>query len=141
MCSARTLPLSLNYNFYRIHKTLRVTPATAAGLTDRLWEIRDVVAILEAWRDPIDHFISEHQVIALILFPLTIWAVLFIKLLFAEGSVRTTAIVTTIIFVILMVIGLWRTVWGPDAWVAFMIVIALGVVVFSFWQRNPDNSK
>ena len=27
------------YNFVRIHKTLRVTPAMAAGVTDRLWEI------------------------------------------------------------------------------------------------------
>ena len=27
-----------NNNFVRIHKTLRMTPAMAAGLTDRLWE-------------------------------------------------------------------------------------------------------
>jgi IS1 family transposase len=39
----------MNYNFCRIHKTLRVTPAMAAGVTDRLWEISDVVGILEAW--------------------------------------------------------------------------------------------
>jgi hypothetical protein len=26
------------YNFCRIHKTLRVTPAMAAGVSDRLWE-------------------------------------------------------------------------------------------------------
>jgi hypothetical protein len=37
------------YNFVRIHKTLRVTPALAAGVTDKLWEISDVVAILEKW--------------------------------------------------------------------------------------------
>ena len=36
------------YNFVRIHKTLRVTPAMAAGLTDRLWEMGDVVALLDA---------------------------------------------------------------------------------------------
>ncbi len=36
------------YNFVRIHKTLRVTPAMAAGLTDRLWEMKDIVALLEA---------------------------------------------------------------------------------------------
>jgi hypothetical protein len=36
------------YNFVRIHKTLRVTPAMAAGVTDRLWEIGDIVALVEA---------------------------------------------------------------------------------------------
>jgi IS1 family transposase len=36
------------YNFVRIHQTLRVTPAMAAGVTDRLWEIGDIVALLEA---------------------------------------------------------------------------------------------
>ena len=34
------------YNFVRIHKTLRCTPAMAAGVTDRLWEIADIVALL-----------------------------------------------------------------------------------------------
>ncbi len=34
----------MNYNFCRIHKTLRVTPAMAAGVTDRLWEIGDISA-------------------------------------------------------------------------------------------------
>ena len=36
------------YNFVRIHKTLRVTPAMAAGVSDRLWEVSDIVALLEA---------------------------------------------------------------------------------------------
>lgn len=36
------------YNFVRIHKTLRMTPAMAAGVTDRLWEMADLVAIIEA---------------------------------------------------------------------------------------------
>jgi IS1 family transposase len=39
----------LYYNFVRIHKTLKVTPAMAAGVTDRLWEVKDMVAVLEAW--------------------------------------------------------------------------------------------
>jgi hypothetical protein len=30
---------SMNYNFGRIHKTLRVTPAIAAGVMDQLWGI------------------------------------------------------------------------------------------------------
>ena len=35
------------YNFVRIHRTLRVTPAMAAGATGRLWEVSDLVALLE----------------------------------------------------------------------------------------------
>jgi hypothetical protein len=35
--------------FGRIHNTLRVTPAMAAGVTDKLWEISDVVTVLEKW--------------------------------------------------------------------------------------------
>jgi IS1 family transposase len=37
------------YNFVRIHKTLKTTPAMAAGVTDRLWEVAGMVAVLEAW--------------------------------------------------------------------------------------------
>jgi IS1 family transposase len=36
------------YNFVRIHQSLRVTPAMVAGVTDRLWEISDIVALVEA---------------------------------------------------------------------------------------------
>jgi len=35
------------YNFCRIHQSLRVTPAMAAGVTDHLWEIEDIVTLLE----------------------------------------------------------------------------------------------
>jgi IS1 family transposase len=35
------------YNFCRIHQTLRVTPAMAAGITDRLWDVEDIAALLE----------------------------------------------------------------------------------------------
>lgn len=38
----------MHYNFCRIHKTLRVTPAMAAGVTDRLWTVADIVTLLEA---------------------------------------------------------------------------------------------
>ena len=37
----------MHYNFVRIHKSLRMTPAMAAGVTDRLWEMSDIVALLE----------------------------------------------------------------------------------------------
>jgi len=36
------------YNFVRIHKTLKCSPAMAAGITDRLWEMKDIVALVEA---------------------------------------------------------------------------------------------
>ncbi len=35
------------YNFTRIHKTLRVSPAMAAGITDRLWSLDDVIAKID----------------------------------------------------------------------------------------------
>ncbi len=35
------------YNFVRLHKTLRVTPAMAAGVSDRLWDIADIVKMVE----------------------------------------------------------------------------------------------
>ena len=37
------------YNFVRIHQTLKVTPAMAAGVTDKLWEVFDIVEVLEQW--------------------------------------------------------------------------------------------
>ena len=35
------------YNFCRIHKTLRITPAMAAGVTDRLWSIEDIAGLID----------------------------------------------------------------------------------------------
>jgi len=40
---------AMYYNFVRIHRTLRTTPAMAAGVTKKLWEIGDIVGVLEAW--------------------------------------------------------------------------------------------
>lgn len=39
----------MHYNFVRIHQTLKITPAMAVGVTDKLWEMSDMVAILENW--------------------------------------------------------------------------------------------
>jgi IS1 family transposase len=36
----------MHYNFVRVHQTLRVTPAMAAGVTDRLWSIADIVGLV-----------------------------------------------------------------------------------------------
>ena len=35
------------YNFVRVHQTLRTTPAMAAQVTDKLWDMEDVLALLE----------------------------------------------------------------------------------------------
>jgi IS1 family transposase len=35
------------YNFCRIHKTLRCTPAMEAGVSKKLWSIEDIVALLD----------------------------------------------------------------------------------------------
>lgn len=45
-CAAVALHF-MNYNFARIHQTLRVTPAMAAGVTDHVWEIAEIVDLLE----------------------------------------------------------------------------------------------
>ncbi len=37
----------MHYNFCRIHQTLRVTPAMEAGIADHVWEIEELVALLE----------------------------------------------------------------------------------------------
>jgi hypothetical protein len=34
------------YNFARIHTTLRMTPAMAAGVTSKLWDVEDIVELL-----------------------------------------------------------------------------------------------
>ena len=39
----------MHYNFVRIHQTLKITPAMAAGVTDKLWEMADMVKVLEDW--------------------------------------------------------------------------------------------
>src|SRR5438477_12964681 len=36
------------YNWTRIHKTLRVSPAMAAGLTDRLFDMTEIAEMVEA---------------------------------------------------------------------------------------------
>lgn len=36
------------YNFCRIHKTLRCTPAMAAGVSTRVWEVADIVALIDS---------------------------------------------------------------------------------------------
>lgn len=37
----------VHYNFVRIHQSIRCTPAMAAGVTDRVWELAEMVSLLE----------------------------------------------------------------------------------------------
>ena len=37
----------MHYNFVRIHQSLRITPAMAAGVTNKLWSIADMVRVIE----------------------------------------------------------------------------------------------
>jgi hypothetical protein len=39
----------MHYNFVRIHRSLRIIPAMAAGLTSTLWSLTDLVKIIEEW--------------------------------------------------------------------------------------------
>lgn len=36
----------MHYNFCRIHQSLRITPAMAAGITDHVWAVEDLIALL-----------------------------------------------------------------------------------------------
>jgi IS1 family transposase len=36
----------MHYNFCRIHKSLRVTPAMATGVTDRVWDFKDILDLM-----------------------------------------------------------------------------------------------
>ncbi len=38
----------LHYNFARIHKTLRITPAMAAGIATHVWSTEEIVGLLDA---------------------------------------------------------------------------------------------
>ncbi|MGH2508639.1 MAG: IS1 family transposase [Ktedonobacteraceae bacterium] len=38
----------MHYNFARIHKTLRITPAMAAGLSDHVWSLEEIIRLLDS---------------------------------------------------------------------------------------------
>ena len=37
------------YNFIKIHRTLRTSPAMAAGVSDHVWGVGEIVDVLEKW--------------------------------------------------------------------------------------------
>jgi len=42
----------MHYNICRIHKSLRVTPAMAAGVTDHVWDMTEIAALIAAQEAP-----------------------------------------------------------------------------------------
>ena len=38
----------MHYNFARIHQTLRVTPAMEARVSNHVWDIEEIVALMDA---------------------------------------------------------------------------------------------
>lgn len=39
----------MHYNYVRIHRTLRMSPAMAASVSKTLWSMDDVVRMVEEW--------------------------------------------------------------------------------------------
>jgi IS1 family transposase len=39
----------MNYNLVRIHQSLHITPAMAAGVTEKLWSLTDLARVIEDW--------------------------------------------------------------------------------------------
>jgi hypothetical protein len=40
---------AVHYNFARVHKSLRITPAMAAGLSNHVWSLEEIVAMADAY--------------------------------------------------------------------------------------------
>ena len=40
---------AVHYNFARIHKTLRITPAMACGLSDHVWSLEEIVMMADSY--------------------------------------------------------------------------------------------
>jgi hypothetical protein len=43
----RVISCLMYYNFARKHQTLKMSPAMAAGITNKLWTIADIVALID----------------------------------------------------------------------------------------------
>jgi hypothetical protein len=48
-CSTALAIYFMHYNFARIHQTTRVTPTMAASVTEKLWDMTDIVRMVEAY--------------------------------------------------------------------------------------------
>ena len=47
-CKVMVAIYAVHYNFARIHKTLRITPAMACGLSDHVWSLEEIVMIADS---------------------------------------------------------------------------------------------
>jgi hypothetical protein len=47
------------YNFCRVHKSLRVTPAMEAGITEHIWTIRELLEVARS--DGYRYLHARHQ--------------------------------------------------------------------------------
>jgi hypothetical protein len=75
---------SMYYNFVRLHQTLKVSPAMAAGVTDRLWEMTDVVDMLDA-------FEAKRKRVPKISFEIDEWKItggFYVRATLADGTVE-----------------------------------------------------
>ena len=71
------------YNFVRLHQTLKVSPAMAAGVTNRLWEMVDVVDVL-------DDFEAKRKRAAEPVFEVQRWAIgggYYVRATLTDGTV------------------------------------------------------
>jgi hypothetical protein len=75
---------SMYYNFVRLHQTLKVSPAMAAGVTDCLWEMTDVVDMLDA-------FEAKRKREPKVTFEIAEWAItggFFVRATLVDGTVE-----------------------------------------------------
>jgi IS1 family transposase len=73
---------AMYYNFVRLHQTLKVSPAMAAGVTDKLWEMVDVVDVLDA-------FEAQNKRVARPKFEIEKWAIgesYYVRVTFLDGA-------------------------------------------------------
>jgi hypothetical protein len=56
----------MHYNFVRIHQTLKVTPAMAAGVTEKPWEMSDMVKVF--WKIGKIHKLTPSQKVPVVNF-------------------------------------------------------------------------
>jgi hypothetical protein len=71
------------YNFVRLHQTLKVSPAMAGGVTDRLWEMVDVV-------DALDAFEAKRKRTAKPVFEVAQWAIgggYYVRATLTDGTI------------------------------------------------------